>query len=81
MAREVNSEKGLPSAEDRREILQRAGIILDEARNLIAQLDLADERFPRTVHDTQSGERIRLEHYHILPPTSRGAYPDRALAA
>ncbi len=81
MAREISSERGLPSAEVRRQILQRAGVILDEARNLIAQLDRAEENFPRTVRGPATVERIRLEHYRILPPTSRGAYPDRALAA
>jgi hypothetical protein len=82
MAREVCSERGmLPTAEVRQQILQRAGVILNEARNLVAQLDRDEECFPRTVGGPESVERLRLEHYRILPPTSRGAYPDRALAA
>jgi hypothetical protein len=79
MAREDCAERGLPSAEVRQQILQRAGLILDEARNLIAQLD-RDEAC-RSVGGAETVERLRLEHYRILPPTSRCAYPDRSLAA
>jgi hypothetical protein len=39
MAREDSSQLALPSAEVRRKILQRAGVILDEARDLVARLD------------------------------------------
>jgi|KBSMisStandDraft_5_1062788.scaffolds.fasta_scaffold1447750_2 hypothetical protein len=81
MAREDFAERGLPSAEVRQQILQRAGLILNEARNLVAQLDRDEACFPRSVGDPETGERLRLEHYRILPPTSRCAYPDRSLAA
>jgi hypothetical protein len=49
MAREDFSERGLPSAEVRRQILQRAGTILDEARDLMALLDRYEPSFSRNV--------------------------------
>ena len=81
MAREDCAERGLPTAEVRQQILQRAGLILNEARNLIAQLDRDEACFPRSVGGAETSDRLRLEHYRILPPTSRCAYPDRSLAA
>ena len=46
MAREDFSERELPSAEVRRQILQRAGTVLDHARDLVARLDRYDAAFP-----------------------------------
>ena len=51
MAREVTLERGLPSAEVRRQILQRAGVILDEARELMERLDRHETAYPRTACD------------------------------
>ena len=48
MAREDCSERGLPSAEVRRQILQHAGTILDEARDLVAWLDKQECSTPWT---------------------------------
>jgi hypothetical protein len=48
MAREDIRERGLPSPEARRQILQRAGIVLNEARDLIARLDRHESAFART---------------------------------
>ncbi len=51
MAREDTSERGLPSPEVRRQILQHAGMILHEARELMAQLDRHETAYPRTECD------------------------------
>jgi hypothetical protein len=48
MAREDCSERGLPSPEVRRQILQQAGIVLDHARDLVSRLDLHETSFPRS---------------------------------
>ena len=48
MAREDCSERGLPSPEARRQILQHAGIVLDHARDLVYRLDLHETSFPRS---------------------------------
>ena len=68
MAREESSERGLPSAEVRRQILDRAGIILNEARDLLARLDRHEASFP-----TCSLDYPRLElltHESFLPAGS-----------
>ena len=51
MAREAISERGLPSPEARRQILVHAGMILDEARELMARLDRHETTYPRTACD------------------------------
>jgi hypothetical protein len=45
MARKAFSGQGLPSPEVRRQILERAGTILDEARDLMARLDRQETPF------------------------------------
>lgn len=56
MAREAisESERGLPSPEVRRQILQHAGTILDEARELMERLDRHETVYPRTACDYRS---------------------------
>lgn len=74
MAREVSSERGLPNAEARQQILAHAGMILDEARELVARLDRHETTYPRTVCDHRrliwgAGERPRLRAVSTpLPP-------------
>ena len=59
MAREDVSKCGLPSPEERRQILQRAGVILDRARDLMALLDLHESSYPRSgLEQQQVLERV-----------------------
>ena len=51
MAREDYSEGGLPSPEVRRQILQHAGNVLNQARDLVSRLDLHESSFPRSVRE------------------------------
>ena len=92
MAREDCSERGLPSAEVRRQILKRAGTILDEARDLMARLDKCETSSPGTLYQNQQTlERMANDHRCLLPlqaapPVSlagspRSMIPDQALAA
>lgn len=53
MAREDFSDRGLPSAEARRKILERAGIILNEARDLLALLDRYEAACQRSLRENQ----------------------------
>jgi hypothetical protein len=74
MAREV-SERGLPSAEERRQILQRAGMILEEARDLMDRLDRHETSYPRSVREHQQVlERVRklCERYPLSAPLVGG---------
>jgi hypothetical protein len=67
MAREDVSERGLPSVEERRQILQRAGIILNEARDLMARLDVHECSYPRSMREHQEVlERVRGEFSRVV---------------
>jgi hypothetical protein len=67
MAREDVSERGLPSVEERRQILQRAGIILDEARDLVARLDLHECSYPRSMREHQDVlDRVRGQFSRVV---------------
>jgi len=92
MAREDCSERGLPSAEARRQILKRAGTILDEARDLMARLDKYETFSSSTLYENQQTlEQMANDHRCLLPlkaapPVSlagsaRSPVPDQALAA
>ena len=69
MARKAFSEQGLPSPEVRQQILQRAGMVLDEARDLMARLDRQEtsllvtgaqlERIIERTRDDQDLVRLR----------------------
>ena len=84
MAREDFSERGLPSAEVRRQILQRAGTILDEARDLVARLDQYEAAFSRSADEHVQGlERMSQPDYMIpfsCPATSTFSLPSRSAA-
>ena len=84
MAREDFSERDLPSVEVRREILQRAGTILDQARDLVAELDRYEPSFSRSViedHRFLNNFGTALNHTAAgsIAPISQP--PDHALAA
>jgi hypothetical protein len=85
MAREDGSERGLPSAEERRRILQNAGMILDEARDLMARLDVHECSYPRSGREHQQVlERVRTYSGRQSLSTQvfgSGVAPDQALAA
>lgn len=68
MARKVIPEVGLPSLEVRRRILIRAGVVLDEARALMAQLDQHENVYPRTACDQRRLSRpaAMAEQGHAL---------------
>jgi hypothetical protein len=53
MAREYGLERGLPSVEVRREILEHAGTVLDAARDLVAQLDRYENSLPKGTREDQ----------------------------
>jgi len=60
------SERELPSPEERRQILQHAGIILNNARDLMARLDLHESRYPRSVREHQQVlERDKQQSRHL----------------
>ena len=83
MAREDCSERGLPSPEVRRQILQHAGIILDEARDLVSRLDLHETSYPRSVRENQfvldRGRRSQV--FASAPPEVPPITGGQALAA
>ena len=80
MAREDCSERELPSAEVRRQILQNAGMVLDQARDLLARLDHHEVAFPRSIREHQEVlERTPLNK--CAWALSRTPSPDQALAA
>lgn len=87
MAREDNSERGLPSIEERRQILRQAGMILDEARDLMARLDQHESFHPRSMHEhEQVLERVGQRQCRIrlstpVPPNHRPVAADQAMAA
>ena len=87
MAREANSERGLPSPEVRRQILQHAGIILHEARQLMEQLDRHESIYPRTACEHRpllwaTQERPDLETLSCaLPADAEELGRNHALAA
>lgn len=71
MSREAFSDQGLPTPEVRQQILQRAGMILDEARNLMARLDDRESHFLRTGSEQLPlVERTKEEHRLGLQSTS-----------
>ena len=93
MAREAFSEHGLPSREVREQILQRAGVILDEARDLVARLDY-HETFVFGLQDQhRTAVRPLMDDQISVPPPTLGDSnvlgatiqvpipPDKSLAA
>lgn len=82
MAREDPSERGLPSPEVRRQILEHAGVVLDEARDLVNRLDLHETSFPRSVRENQLVlERTRKSEAFAGPPEVPPFSGGQALAA
>ena len=75
MAREDLAERGLPSPEVRRQILQQAGTILEKARDLIVLLDGQGTFDPAGVPETQYPLERTAQPHHPFPqnnPAYRG---------
>lgn len=91
MAREDTSEGRLPSNEARRRILQHAGVVLNQARALVAQLDRQESVYPAICSDARQFTRRFDEHPSTvgkrktlptaLPRMTRAQPPDQTLAA
>jgi len=77
MAREDYSGRELPSPEVRRQILQHAGNVLNQARDLVSRLDLHESSFPRSVREHEwvlergrNCETVADAPHEALPVTS-----------
>ncbi|HLH52471.1 MAG TPA: hypothetical protein VKY92_02555 [Verrucomicrobiae bacterium] len=81
MAREESHECGLPSLEERRRILFEAGMILEEARDLVARLDRHESRsWGTNLAHRQYLERIGQQRHGLVPgpPLNAGTGPQPA---
>jgi hypothetical protein len=65
MLREDYRERGLPSPEVRRQILQRAGMVLNDARDLMARLERHETTLARTSCEHRTIEQLRQRERRI----------------
>ena len=63
MERKDSSESGLPDTETRRQILERAGVVLKEAREVLARLE-REQFFPGEVQRLGSS-RVHLRSRNL----------------
>ena len=58
MAKEIVQERTLPTPEERRRILERAGLVLAEARALMELLDREDGKLMLSVYANRSSRGL-----------------------
>jgi hypothetical protein len=56
----ANQETTLPAAEERRRIVERAGLVLAQARTLLRDLDVVEVRDFRWVSETQTANSTQM---------------------